>query len=436
MKYLIIGNSAAGIGALESIRQCDQQGSITVVSDENTPAYSRCLLSYFLADSVDETGLLFRPHDFHQERRAEAILGRRVETIDPASQQVVCDDGAVLDYDKLLIATGSSPKFPGNISEKINGIFALRTIADAKAIKSRIGTTQNAVVLGGGLVGLKAAFALKKCGLRVSVVVRSPHVLSQMIDFDAAQIVMDRLRGSGIEALTGTDVTGVETKKEKLVAVRLHGETQPESKSTEKVLPCDMLIAAKGVKANMGLIGDTGIECNWGIVTNPRMQTSTENIYAAGDVAETFDMATEESSVNALWTCAVQQGKIAGFNMAGRERKYDGSLSMNSINFAGVDLISFGLVRPREDAGYEVLVDSLPESGVYKKLVLKGNRIKGLILVNKIDSAGVLLSLLGRKIDVTDYKDELLSDRFSYAQVLGHEGAEELFRYTNAAHGV
>ena len=428
MRYLVIGNSAAGIGAVESIRRCDPQGSITMVSDESYPIYSRCLLSYFLADNIDEAGLLFRPRDFHQENRVKVILGNRVESVDPANHRVACDDGAVLDYDKLLIATGSSPKFPANISNDIDGVFTLRTITDAKAIQNRIGEDRNAVVLGGGLVGLKAALALKKRGLQVSVVVRSSHVLSQMIDFDAAQIVMNRLRDNGIEVLTGTDITSIETKERKLVAVTLDRETDSKSAAEVTALPCDILIVAKGTEANMELISDTNIKRNWGITTDAKMQTSIENIYAAGDVAETFDISTEQRSVNALWTCAVQQGKIAGFNMAGRERKYDGSLSMNSINFPGADLISFGLVRPKEDAGYEELVDSRPQSGIYKKLVLKDNRIKGLILVNGIDSAGILLSLLGRKTNVADYKDELLSDRFNYAQIVGQEGNDEFLK--------
>ena len=428
MNYLIIGNSAAGIGALEAIRKIDKQSSLTLISDEDYPTYSRCLLSYFLADTIGEAGLLFRARDFHRSMSAELITGKRVESIVPAEQQVICDDGAKLDYDRLLIATGSSPKIPSIIPQEIDGVFVLRTIADALKIRRYIRPAGNVVVLGGGLVGLKTAFALNKRGMKVTVVLRSPHVLSQMIDFDAAQIVMDRLRENGLEVLTGTDVCEVESNEGRLTSVKIEGDTQIQQ------LPCDILIAAKGVTPNTGLIEDTGIERNWGIVTDARMQTSAENIYAAGDVAETFDIATGQRSVNALWTCAVQQGKIAGYNMASREREYDGSIGMNSINFPGVDLISFGVVQPKADAGYEVLTDSGSLSGVYKKLILKDNIIKGLILVNRIDNAGILLSLLARKVDVGDFKDELLSDRFSYGSIIGGRGDEELRRLWNASH--
>lgn len=428
-RYLIVGNSAAGTGALEAIRKSDRESAVTIVSDEDGPLYSRCLLSYFIAGKIEEGGLRFRPADFHRALGADVIAGRKVVSVDPARQQVTCDDGKDLAYDALLIATGGSPKIPAHIPGDLDGVFALHTLADAAAIRGRAGEGRRAVVLGGGLIGMKAAFALAQRACKVTVVVRSRHVLSQMIDFDAAQLVMARLRESGIEVLTGADVAAVEPADRKLAGARIEGEKN-------QTVPCEILIAAKGVEPNKQLIAGTKIEQRTGIVTDAKLRTSIPNIFAAGDVAETFDMALGRHAVNALWTCAVQQGKIAGLNMAGKEREYDGSVGMNSINFAGVDLISFGVVRPQQDAGYEILVDNRPEAGIYRKVVLKDNRIKGLILVNRIDHAGVLLSLLARKVDVGEYKDNLLDDGFSYAQVLGHGGREEWQRFWNAGHAV
>ena len=427
-RIVIIGNSAAGIGALEAIRKHDRLSSVTLVSAEDELVYSRCLLSHFLAGTLGEEGLLFRPADFYQRMEAEILPRRKVESVDPAGQQVVCDDGAKLDFDKLLIATGSSPKLPPHIPRKTAGVFVLRTVADAMAIRSGLERARNAVVLGGGLVGMKAAFALHKRGLRVTVVVRSSHVLSQMIDAGAAALVMDRLREEGIEVLTGADVTGVELQEGKVAAVKITGEG-----SSASARPCELLIVAKGVDANKELVRGTAIQHETGIITDAHMQTTLENIYAAGDVAETFDVALETRSINALWTCAMQQGKIAGLNMAGQARQYDGSVGLNSLNFPSVDLISFGVVQPAQEAGYEVLVQRRPAEGVYKKLVLKGDRIKGLVLVNRIDNAGVLLSLLGRKVNVAGFKDDLLNDRFSYATVLGKGGREEWRRYAQTS---
>jgi NAD(P)H-nitrite reductase large subunit len=427
-RYLIVGNSAAGVGALEAIRKIDRQSPVTVVSDESYPLYSRCLLSYYLAGKIGDERLHFRPADFHQKMAAELVAGVKAVSVDAAKNEVTLADGRRLGYDRLLIATGGSARIPRGIPADVPGVFVLRTIGDALAILKRIESSTHAVVLGGGLVGMKAAFALAQRGLKVTVVVRSRHVLSQMIDLDAAAIVEARLRESGVEALTGADVTAVEAKDGRLAAARVEVESQ-----APRTIPCEILIAAKGVEPNAGMIAGTPIEKKTGIVTDAHMQTSAENIYAAGDVAETFDIATGDRSVNALWTCAAQQGRIAGLNMAGQPREYDGSIGMNSINFPGVDLISFGVVRPAAGAGCQVLTDSRPAVGIYRKLVLKDNRVRGLILVNKIDNAGVLLSLLSRKIDVGGYKDDLLTDRFSYAEVLGHGGAEEWHRYRNAA---
>ena len=433
MRIVIIGNSAAGTGALEAFRKIDQESSVTIISDESVSLYSRCLLSYYLAEDISQSGLKFRAPNFHKRLRAEVILGRKVESVHPDRQLAICDDRSKLSYDRLLIATGGSAKLPSNIPADVGGIFVLRSLADAKAIKKRVRPGGKAVVLGGGLVGMKAAFALRKREMEVTVVVRSPFVLSQMIDAGAAQIVMERLKKYGIETLTGAEISDVESIRGRISAVRIENASSPEQKTSGQLHACDLLVVAKGVTPNMQLVSDTSVRCSQGIVTNSKLQTSVENIYAAGDVAETYDIAAEQHSVNALWTCAMQQGKIAGANMAGKVKDYDGSVGLNSINFPGVDLISFGIVRPSANQGYDVLTDERFGAHLYKKVVIKDNKIKGLVLVNKIDNAGVLLSLLGGKVDVSRFKGELLSDSFNYARLVGLQGAAEYSRYVGAS---
>ena len=431
-KIVIVGNSAAGIGALESFRSCDRESSLTIISDENRRLYSRCLLSYFLDGSINETGLSFRSDDYLTNLGANFIFNKKVTHVDSEGQVIFCDDDSKFDYDQLLMATGGSPKIPEQIDGKIEGVFVLRTMDDAITIRKSMDNARTAFVLGGGLVGLKAASAFRKSCLDVTVVVRSKHVLSQMIDYDAAQIVMSRLQENGIRVLTQSDIERVESENNKMNGVKVVKYEDDQSNPAEMILSCDILVIAKGVKANVDCIRDTRIECNRGIVTDSEMRTNAENIFAAGDVAETYDVAMEERSINALWTCAIQQGRIAGSNMAGKSRQYDGSLGMNSINFPGVDLISFGAIKGKPDLGFESIVENRPEEGIYKKIILKEGKIKGLILVNKIDNAGVLLSVLRRKIDVVEYKDEILSDYFTYGRLLGSRGQEEMSRYLYA----
>ena len=160
------------------------------------------------------------------------------------------------------------------------------------------------------------------------------------------------------------------------------------------------------------------------------MQTSDESVFAAGDVAEAYDIAIETHSVNALWTCAVQQGRIAGLNMIDKNAAYNGAVGMNSLNVCNVSLMSFGITSPKEGSSFRTLVLNRPGRNIYKKIVIdKDNHVKGIILVGKTNNAGVLLSLIQRKVDVSVFEDELLSDRFNFGTLLKHGGDSELERY-------
>ncbi|MEK7226803.1 MAG: FAD-dependent oxidoreductase, partial [Bacteroidota bacterium] len=175
--YVIIGNSAAGIAAIEAIRQRDKESKITVISNEGYLGYCRCLISYYLARQIKEDKLLYRKENFYQENNIELLLNKKVSRVDPKKNRVVCEDKFQISYDQLLIATGASPKFPEIQGIKKKGVFGLRTIKDAKEIDGLLAVTRAAAVLGGGLVGLKAACALKKRDVDVKVVIKSGQVL-------------------------------------------------------------------------------------------------------------------------------------------------------------------------------------------------------------------------------------------------------------------
>lgn len=420
MKIVIIGNSAAGTAAIETIRSRDASSSIVQISDETHSLYSRCLLSYYLAGKIDKGGLSYRSTDFHRTMDVNLHQGSHVEEVDLAGQKVKCTDGSIHPFDKLLIATGSSAKIPEHIPRNLGGVFVLRTLNDAEAIKQKLSGAKKAVVLGGGLVGMRAADALNRAGLKVFVIVGSNRILSRMIDYDAARIVGTRIRDNDIEVMTGSDVSEVLHKDGNVVGVMADNGL---------ILDCEILVVAKSVQANTGLIRHTDIKTRRGIETNASMQTNHENIYAAGDVAETFDVTTGEYTVNALWTCAVQQGKVAGKNIAGTPVRYAGSIAMNSLNFWGIPIISFGVAVPVDESPYTILIKSRPDRNIYKKIVLANNRIKGLILMGRISNAGVLFSLIQNGIDVSPFMDQLLSDRFNFGCVAGHGGKKVLEKY-------
>jgi NAD(P)H-nitrite reductase large subunit len=423
MNILIIGNSAASTAAIEAIRSHDQQCSIVQLSDEAQPLYSRCLLSYYLSDSIGWETLLYRENDFHEKMNVQlhAGIGSRAVELDTARQQVTCADGKIFDYDRLLIATGASSKLPSHIPANIEGIFVLRNLEDVEKIKKSLQNAKNVVVYGGGLIGIKAAAALGTLGLKTTVVVRSDRVLSQMIDQDAGRVVAGQLKENNIDVLYGTDISEVRTVDGRLTGIKIN---------QGKVIDCDLLIVAKGVTPNTEFAKTSGIEIDWGIKTNSFMQTDDENVFAAGDVAEAFDIVLETHTVNALWTCAVQQGRIAGLNMIDRNAAYSGAVGMNSLNIFNLSLMSFGITAPKEGHNFRTLILNRPERNLYKKIIIDShNHVKGIILVGKTSNAGVLLSLIQRKSDVSSFEDELLSDRFNFGTLLKYSGGAELETY-------
>lgn len=418
MRYLIIGNCAAGIHAVEAIRSVDNKGELIVVSDENCLPYCRCLLSYYLAGTHEEEDLLLRPKGFYEKMKVRPLLGKKVTSVDPSKKKAALADGEEIGFDRLLIATGSSAKSLGVEGEEKAGVFKFRTIADARGILEMAKAAKKVLVLGGGLIGLKAAYGLKQRGLDVTVVVKSNQVMSQVVDRGAAEIVRAHLENNGIKIMTG------------LGPARILGKNKVEGAALDngQELDCGLVIVGKGVNANTDLAKDTDIKTHWGIVVDPHMQTSIEGIFAAGDCAEAYDIAFEEPMVNALWTTATEQGRIAGFNMAGEARSYDGSIAENSVEFFDLPIVSLGITRPKE--GYEEIVRRDPSKMVYKKLVLKENKVVGAVLVGRFENTGVILSLVKERVDVSTIKDILLEDWFSYGRVkdLFPEKAEPVAR--------
>jgi NAD(P)H-nitrite reductase large subunit len=407
MRYVIIGGSAAGVACAEIIRRHDKEADIALISDESFPLYSRCLLTYLIAGSIDEDKLYFKNKSFYQDNKIEAYLGKKAISIDVRQRIVFLQDGISIRYDKLLLATGARAKSIDASGVDRKGVFTVRNIADARAIIAILDEVKQIAVLGGGLIGLRDAYAIRKRQQKeVTVVVKSPHVLSQMLDREAAQIIAAKLEQHGIRIKTSVAVSKI-LGKESVEGILLD--------SGEKV-GCQLVIIGKGVQTNTELASSCGLKVEEGIAVDKFLRTSDENIFAAGDCAQTFDIARETNRVNALWPCAVEQGQIAALNMLGKEVAYQGSLSMNSVDFFGLGCISAGVTKPKEGPEYEVIAKT--KDNVYKKFVLKENRIVGAIFVGDIQPAGIINPLIKNRIDISSIKHILLSDKFDYAKVM------------------
>lgn len=403
---IIIGNSASGVACVEAIRGRDKASAITVISDEEYTAYCRCVLSYYLGGEADEDKLVYRTKDFYRDNNINLMLGKKVLRVDPKKNIVVFDDNQKLGYDTLLIATGSSPKLPDIKGVKKRGVFGFRTIKDAKDILGLLPVTKTVCVLGGGLIGLKAAHALKKRGVDIKVIVKSKQVLSQILDKNAADIIQSHLAANGMEILTGLDVSEFLGNGE-LKAVKL---------DSGKVIGCEAVIIGKGVSPNVGIVKNTDVKVNEGIIVGSFLKTSVENIFAAGDCAEAYDFVLEKPQVNALWPCAVEQGCVAGKNIAADKSIYTGSIGMNSVEFFNLPVVSMGIVK--EEEGMEVLSRLDFNRNIYKKVVLKGDCVKGIIFLGKIENSGVFLELIRKKVNISTVKDDLLNDNFNYAKIM------------------
>ncbi|OGW71458.1 MAG: hypothetical protein A2047_05405 [Omnitrophica bacterium GWA2_41_15] len=407
MQYVIIGSSAAGISAIEAIRTKDKTSKIIVISDEKNPLYSRCLISYLLAGTIDEKKIWYRPGSFFKDNKVEALLGIRAEKINAVKKEITLSNKEKLKFDKLLIATGASPKLEDIPGIDKKGVFPLRTIEHTIEIQSMLDKVKSVAVLGGGLIGLRAAYALKNRGKDVSVFVKSGSILSQIIDKDAAGLMQKRIEEKGIKIFTGV------AAKEIIGAKSVNGVTFEDGSKHD----CELVIIGKGVSPNIEIAKDSGIKTNWGILANEYLRTGVEDIFTAGDVSETNDIALEEGSINAIWPAACEQGRIAGLNMTGESETYEGSLAMNSIEFFGLPVISVGITRPKSDK-YKEIVKKDAGKNIYKKIVLRDGIIVGVIFVNSIENIGIIGALIRNKADVTGIEDIMLEDYFDYGKII------------------
>ncbi|MTI83938.1 MAG: NAD(P)/FAD-dependent oxidoreductase [Firmicutes bacterium] len=394
MRYLIIGNSAAGLFGLKAIRETDPAGEIVLLSDERGPAYSRCMTTHYIAGRVSEKQMYLEAEEFYRHFDIDARFDTAVTKVDPVQRKITCLSGDDISFDRLLIATGASPVIPDIPGIHAEGVYTLRTLEDARSIKQRALTGANVVVLGGGPVGLKTAYALLQRGMQVSVVAKSPQILSQSMDAAGANLIQIHLEEKGMRFYLEQNVNEILTGSQGAVrAVKLDDHNE---------LPCSMVIAGKGVRPNTKFLG-ADFKINKGIVTNNYLETNQTGIYAAGDVTETFDMALGNIRVNATWPNAAAQGRLAGRNMAGYRDCYAGSLSLNSLEFFGLCAATAGISNAKGPE-YEVLESKDIPGRRYRRLVFRDQCLVGYVAVNDVDGVGALTARIKAKAPVKDKK--------------------------------
>lgn len=390
MKYVIIGNSGGAIGAVIGIREYDEDGEILLISDEDYHTYSRPLISYWLEGKITEEKMHYRDPNFYERMNVDTILGRRVSSIDKDVKAITLDDGSTYSYDKLLVATGSSPFIPPIKGiDNVDRRFTFTKFDDAKAISANVKSGERILILGAGLIGLKAAEALYPRDVDLTVVDLSNKILSSILDENASKIVGNHIKKKDLSLVLDTSVDEFDGNK----AILSNGE----------IIEFDVLIVSVGVRPNISLVQDIDGECRRGIITNIRQQTSIPDIYAAGDCTESHDISSGTDKIIALLPNAFIQGEVAGKNMAGGDAKYENAIPMNAIGFFGLFTITAGIYD-----GDGCISQINGEGNQYERLCFKDGRLKGFILVGNVANATSYTAIIKAGIKIADDEIELL----------------------------
>ncbi|NPV90302.1 MAG: NAD(P)/FAD-dependent oxidoreductase [Firmicutes bacterium] len=399
-RYVILGNSTAAVAAAEAIRSVDSPGSITLVAEEPYHTYSRPLISYYLSGQVSEEQMLYRPLEFYQENRIATRLGTTAALLDTVKRRVYLttkvdkNQETYIEYDKLLLATGSRPASPPIPGIKLKGVHYFYTLDHIKAIQASLKKGSPVVVLGSGLIGMKAAEALCKLGLPVTVVEMADRILPTILDREAAFMVQSWMEEHGIRFLLDNRAAAICGEKQ-VDGVQLADGTE---------LPAQLVIIATGVRPNVELAADTPIEVRQGIVVNEYQETSVPGIYCAGDVCEGYDPLYGQHRLSPILPNAYHQGRVAGLNMAGEKTVNSGLIAFNSTTFFGMPVATMGL----SSAAAEGESFNYSRDREYRSLMFKGEQLVGGIFVNCAQRAGIFQQLIKERAPVKQQKDYLL----------------------------
>ncbi len=406
-KYLIVGNSVAGVSAAEAIRAYDDKGDMIIVSSENRLAYSKPLIADYLSGKADDERISYREKSFYEKINAELLLEKTAERVDTSSKKVLFKDGDEIAFDKLLIAVGGKPFVPPikGLSMDMEGVYTFGSITEAEKVKSRVGDMDKVVVLGGGFIGLEVAEALNELGKKVIVVELADRILVRALDRVGSELVASKLRDIGIEIKTQNTV-------EEVIG---DGKVEKVKLKSGEVIEVSALIIAIGVVPNDTIAVDSGISAQRGIDVSETMETSTKDIFAAGDCVKSVDLIDGNKKPLPLWPLAYEQGVIAGLNMAGKKAVYKGGIPMNSLKFTGFPVLSAGITVAQSSEDEEI--SAIYGDDFYKKMVIRGNRLVGFIITGNPDGAGIYTGLIKRKTDVSKFKNRLVEPDFGLADL-------------------
>ena len=385
MKYVIIGNSAAAVGCIEGIRKVDTKGEITVISDEAHHTYSRPLISYYLLGKVTRETMRYRDENFYKDNNVTALLGEKAVKID--KKEVTLESGKTVPFDKLLIATGSSPFVPPMKGlDSVANKFSFMKFDDALALENVLTPASKVLIVGAGLIGLKCAEGIGRITKDITVVDLADRILSSILDEEGAALMQKHLEEDGMKFHLSD-------------CVETFDNSVAHLKSGKEVV-FDVLVLAVGVRPNTELAQNAGAAVEKGIVTDETQKTTLDNVYAAGDCVLTEDVTFGGKRILALLPNAYMQGEVAGINMAGGKAEFTNGAPMNAIGFNGYHILTAGTYTG------EAITEKDGEN--YKKLFVKDDLLKGFILMGNVARGGIYTNIMKKKIPLSSLDSSIL----------------------------
>ena len=386
--YVIVGNSAAAIGCVEGIRQVDTKGSILIVSDEPHHTYSRPLISYLLWGKTDRQRMKYRPDSFYEDNKVDTLFGVKATALHPEEHTLELDNGETVTYGKLLLATGSRPFIPPMEGlDQVEKKFTFMTLNDALALEEAITPDSKVLIVGAGLIGLKCAEGIFEKVASLTVVDLANRILPSILDEEGSKLVQEYIEKKGVKFYLSDSVAKFE---DGMACLNSGAEVE-----------YDVVVIAVGVRSNVELAQQAGIDVNRGILPDVHCATSAADVYAAGDCTVSHNIASDQDQILALLPNAYMQGETAGIEMAGGEANYDKAIPMNAMGMLGLHMITAGV--------YDGEVYKEQNCEGYKKLFVKDGKLKGYILIGDvIKRAGIYTSLIREQTSLDEIDFDLI----------------------------